>query len=353
MRYFDYSFIKRLNVPVDLMEMVNAIYSIKEGERYNQKQFPDIFEKLKKIAIVQSVKSSNEIEGIITSDKRIKEIVNNNSAPLNHNEAEIAGYKLALDNIHRFYKETQFSEEFVLGLHKILLSQTPENNGGHYKTVDNVIREYHRDGTSRIRWEPTPAKDTADAMDQMFLAYRDATGGNYVNQLILIPCIVLDFLCIHPFSDGNGRTSRLLTLFLLYKAGFDVPKYISFEEQINKNKDAYYASLQESSYGWHENKNDYIPFVKFFLFTLFLCYKELDKRFLTVRDGKVNKNKRIEELLRESFFPMSKQEIQNLLPDVSLTTIERVLSTLLKEGKINKIGSTKSAKYMKSNTFKD
>lgn len=166
-----------------------------------------------------------------------------------------------------------------------------------------------------------------------------------VNQLLLIPCVILDFLCIHPFRDDNGRMSRLLSLLLLYKEGFDVPKNISFEGQINNAKGSYYEVLRQSSLDWHENKNDYIPFMRNFLSTLARCYQELDKRFLTLRAGKVRKSQRIEEVIFNSLVPVSKKDIRDLLPDVSVSTIERVLADLIREGKIMKLGSTIDARY--------
>jgi Fic family protein len=194
---------------------------------------------------------------------------------------------------------------------------------------------------------PVKASDTEKAMEELIYAYMDARDDSEINQLLLIPCVILDFLCIHPFQDGNGRMSRLLSLLLMYKNGFDVSKYISFEEQINLSKGNYYEALRQSSIDWHENKNDYIPFMENFLFTLYLCYKELDKRFLTLKSGKVSKAKRIEEIVLSAFIPISKKEIQDLLPDISVSTIERVLSEMLKNGKISKIGATNSAKYIK------
>jgi len=166
---------------------------------------------------------------------------------------------------------------------------------------------------------------------------------------LLIPCFILDFLCIHPFRDGNGRISRLLTLLLLYKANFDIAMYTSFEEQINNMKESYYESLRLSSIGWHENTNDYIPFMKNFIFTLYLCYKELDKRFLTLGTKKVSKKHRIEQTVLTSIIPISKKEIMNILPDVSVTTIEEVLSSMIKNGSIKRIGTTRNSRYLKNN----
>lgn len=228
-----------------------------------------------------------------------------------------------------------------------MLAQTSLSYGGEFKTIDNVIREVYPDETSRIRFIPTPANEVKETMVQLVLAYVSARDDYGVNQLLLIPCVILDFLCIHPFRDGNGRMSRLLSLLLLYKEGFDVSKYISFEEQINNDKGHYYDALGKSSLNWHESTNDYIPFIYNFLVTLVRCYQELDKRFLTVKSGKVSKSKRIEEVVINAFIPVSKKEIKDLLPDVSVTTIEKVLSEMLNGRRIIKIGSTSKARYIK------
>lgn len=347
MRRFDYSFLRNIKVPVNFMTFTNAIYTIKNLEEEKKNIYPDIFTALQKIAIVQSVKGSNEIEGIVTTDKRIEEIVNQSSAPLNHNEQEILGYKNALNLIHSDSDKMSLNEDLILNLHKILLEKIEVSYGGSYKTEDNIIRESYKDGTSFVRWVLVSSQDTPKAMKELILAYMEARDDSLIDGLLLIPCVILDFLCIHPFRDGNGRISRLLTLFLLYKSGFDISKYISFEEQINKMKGNYYEALKRSSIGWHDNQNDYIPFIENFLYTLYLCYKELDKRFLTLGTKKVSKKKRVESAIMNSFLPISKKELQALLPDISLTTIEAVLASMLNDGKIKKIGSTKNAKYIK------
>lgn len=347
MRRFAYSFLRNIKVPVNFMTFTNAIYTIKNLEEEKKNIYPDIFTALQKIAIVQSVKGSNEIEGIVTTDKRIEEIVNQSSAPRNHNEQEILGYKNALNLIHSDSDKMSLNEDLILNLHKILLEKIEVSYGGSYKTEDNIIRESYKDGTSFVRWVLVSSQDIPKAMKELILAYMEARDDSLIDGLLLIPCVILDFLCIHPFRDGNGRISRLLTLFLLYKSGFDISKYISFEEQINKMKGNYYEALKRSSIGWHDNQNDYIPFIENFLYTLYLCYKELDKRFLTLGTKKVSKKKRVESAIMNSFLPISKKELQALLPDISLTTIEAVLASMLNDGKIKKIGSTKSAKYIK------
>lgn len=345
MRKFDYSFLKTGSVPTELLNALTGIYSMRAEDNGRKQRFPNIYSELEKIARVQSVRGSNAIEGIITTDERIQAIVNRNSAPLNHDEQEIAGYRDALNVVHTRHDELSIDRETLLDLHRMMLSASNPGEAGHYKTQDNVIMEVRSDGTRQVRFSPIPARETAEAMEQLYLAYLDARSQSGINELLLIPCVILDFLCIHPFADGNGRVSRLLTLLLLYKAGFDAGKYISFEEQINKRKAYYYEALRNSSIGWHENQNDYYHFVGNFLWTLLTCYQELDKRFATVNSGKVNKTSRIEATVLNSLVPISKKEICEILPDVSPTTVEFVLSKMLKDDKIVKIGRAQSTRY--------
>lgn len=347
MRKFDYSFLKDGSVPASLIGLISSIYSLRTLDETRKHKYASIYTKLIKIAKVQSVKGSNAIEGIVTSDERIKAIVNQNSAPLNHDEEEIAGYRDALNIIHTTYENLQFEEKTILDLHRLLLAVSSPENAGRYKTSDNVIIEIKPDGTRNVRFRPTPTSETAPAIEQLILAYTIAVAESGINKLLLIPCVILDFLCIHPFSDGNGRVSRLLTLLLLYKAGFDAAKYISFEEQINKRKGFYYETLRKSSVGWHENNNNYFFFIENFLVTLFYCYQELDKRFLTVNSEKVNKTARIEATVLNSIVPISKREICEILPDISVTTVEYVLGKMVKSGKVRKIGKSSNTKYFR------
>ena len=301
---------------------------------------------MESIARVQSVKNSNAIEGIVTTDARIKEIVDGNSAPLNHNEMEIAGYRDVLDEIHARHMELPVREEAILHMHKTMLDIANYPYGGQYKQDDNLIMEVDAFGKRRVRFTPVSARETKDAMEQLMFAYVDAKTNPNINQLLLIPCVILDFLCIHPFDYGNGRVSRLLSLLLLYKNDYDICKYVSFEKQINQSKEHYYQALYESSQNWHENKNSYIPFMENFLLTLYKCYKELDQRFSVINGKRLKKNERIEQTVLNSVLPVSKTEICEILPDVSVTTIEATLGKLVKEGKVKKIGQSRSTKYV-------
>jgi Fic family protein len=346
MRYFDYSFLEHGMLPSGLVNIVSAIAELRERENERKNDNPHIFTRLESIAKVQSVKGSNAIEGIVTSEQRINEIVNQNSAPLNHNEAEIAGYRDALNLIHVEHEALDIRERDILRFHEIMLSYGTVG-GGQYKKADNVIMEVDVSGARRVRFTPTPATETSETIEQLVLAYMDARNNYNVNQLLLIPCFVLDFLCIHPFADGNGRMSRLLSLLLLYKNGFDAGKYISFEEQINNQKILYYEALRKSSVGWHDSKNSYFPFIENFVSTLLFCYKELDKRFAVVNAKKVTKRQRVEATVLNSLLPISKQEICYILLDISPTTVEAALAGMVKNGLVKKVGSGRNTKYLK------
>ena len=348
MRKFDYSFLHNGLLPANLINLTAGIASLKTMAGIRKEEHIRIFTELEAIAKIQSIKSSNAIEGIVTSDERIAAIVNQNSAPLNHNEAEIAGYRDALNEIHLGYEHIDFRRGDILRLHETLLSVAGYEHGGRYKTDDNVIIEVDASGNRRVRFTPVPAAETEAAMEQLELAYLDACSDAAINPLLLIPCVILDFLCIHPFRDGNGRMSRLLSLLLLYKNGYDVGKYVSFEEQINKHKAVYYEALRRSSAGWHTNGNSYFPFMENFLSTLYLCYKELDTRFAVVRGKKLTKKARIEATVLNSLAPLSKAEICKLLPDVSPTTVEAALGDMVKEGIIKRIGAGRASRYIKS-----
>lgn len=245
-----------------------------------------------------------------------------------------------------------FSENMILHIHETMTNLAGYELSGKYKTEDNLIMEIDERGRRRVRFTPVSAADTGEAMQQLVLAYMDARDNPKINKLLLIPCVILDFLCIHPFSDGNGRVSRLLSLFLLYKSGYDVGKYVSFEEQINESKDFYYEALQESSIGWHTNENSYFEYMKNFLSMLYKCYKELDKRFSTVNGKKLKKTERVEQKVLNSVLPVSKAEICDILPDVSPSTVEAVLGKMVKTGSVMKLGQARATKYVNAKYIK-
>lgn len=347
MHIFDYSFLNYGMLPAFLVNTTAAIYELRSESVQRKQLYSASFLELEKIAKVQSVKGSNAIEGIISSDERIYEITANSSEPATHAEQEIAGYRDALNLIHESGSVIPFDETTIRRLHTLLFSHTAYAGSGEYKKNDNLILEIDKQGLRKVRFIPVSAADTAAAMQQLILAYSEAHNDPNINQLFLIPCVILDFLCIHPFSDGNGRISRLLTLLLLYQSGFDIGKYISFEEKINQNREIYYEDLRLSSEKWHENRNDYIPFIKNFIACLYECYRDLDERFTVVNGRKLTKAARVESLVCNALVPLSKADLCAQLPDVSQTTIETVLGKLVREGKIRKIGSAQQTKYIR------
>lgn len=336
MRKFDYSFLDNGLFPAKLLNLTTSIVELKTMAGLRKDEHKQIFTELEAVAKIQSVKSSNAIEGIVTSDRRIAEIVNQNSAPLNHDEAEIIGYRDALNEIHLGYEYIDLRSDDILRLHSIMMSSAGYEYGGRYKTDDNVILETDVSGNRKVRFRPISARQTAEAMEQLEFAYLDARSNSNINQLLLMPCVILDFLCTHPFRDGNGRMARLLSLLLLYKNGYDAGKYVSFEEQINNYKAYYYEALRESSVDWHTNENDYVPFIQNFLSALYMCYKELDKRFAVLNGKRITKKARIEAMVLNSLTPVSKAEICKILPDVSPTTVEAVLGAMGRDGTVKK-----------------
>ena len=348
MRIFDYSFLKSRDIPAETSALLLSVVKMTAERNALIEKHPDIFNELSKIAIIQSVISSNEIEGIVTTDKRINDLLAGNVSPMNHNEREIIGYKDVLDFIHHRYPDLGVSEIQILGFHAQMLAYENPPFAGKYKSQDNVIMEIAYDGTRSIRFRPTSAKETPKSMEQLILAYIDARDDSSINRLLLIPCVILDFLCIHPFSDGNGRMSRLLSLLLLYKNDYIIGKYVSFENQINLYKEEYYESLRLSSLNWAANQNEYFPFANNFLRTLIRCYKEIETRFNILAEKHIGKTDRIKETVLRSMTPVSRKDIELLWPDIAPDTIKKALIQLQNEGIIKKIGSFRDAKYVRN-----
>ena len=342
MHRFDYSEILG-DIPADITKLMMDITRIRSMEGIRRANYPKDYSSMEGIARLASIKYSNEIEGIVTSDERIREIVMRGGTPKNHSEEEIAGYRDALDLIHNESDRLGFDRNTILDLHTLL--RTKESDKKSYKTRDNVIISIDSLGRRHLVYEPVPASETEYHMEQLCLAYSELSTQGY-EPLLYIPCVILDYLCIHPFIDGNGRTSRLLTMLLLYKEGIDVCRYVSMDEHISLTKDDYYHYLQMSSSGWRENRWTYFPFIRYFLRTLLECYIDMDTRFALV-DGKgMNRTQTVESILSKSVAPMSIGQIRKVLPDVSVYTIQKVLKNLLSEGKIEKIGNTKGARYV-------
>lgn len=300
---------------------------------------------LLEIAKIQSTEASNRIEGIITTDDRLKKIVMNKTTPKGRSEREIAGYRDVLNTIHENYDFIPVRPGMILQLHRDLYKFSNSAIGGSFKNSDNIIAEELPDGTKRVRFQPVPAWETPEAMDSLCNAFQEVLTDPELDPLLLMPMFILDFLCIHPFNDGNGRMSRLLTLLLLYRSGYSVGKYISLERLIADSKETYYEVLQDSSTGWHEGTNDYLPFVRYMLGVVVAAYREFASRVDILITRGLSKPDRIRETIRSTTGKITKTQIMRQCPDISQKTVERALADMLKNGDIIKIGGGRYTSY--------
>ena len=298
------------------------------------------------IAKIQSTEASNRIEGIITTDDRLKKIVRNKTAPRNRNEREIAGYRDVLATIHENYDFIPVRPNMILQLHRDLYKFNNPGFGGNYKNSDNIIAEEQQDGTKLVRFQPVPAWETPEAIETLCNTFNDAINDLDMDPLLLLPIFILDFLCIHPFNDGNGRMSRLLTLLILYRSGYIVGKYISLEKLIAESKESYYDALQDSDAGWHEGTNDYLPFARYMLGVIVAAYKDFADRVEILITKGLSKPERVREILRNSIRKLTKAEIMAQCPDIGERTVERALASLQESGEIIKIGGGRYTSYI-------
>lgn len=309
----------------------------------------DTLTQLVKIARIQSTEASNKIEGIYTSDERLKALVQDSTRPRTRNEREIAGYRDVLNTIHENYDYIPLKPSMILQLHRDLFKFEGYDIGGKYKAADNIIEEEDDKGNKFVRFQPMPAWETPEAMDILCDAFDTALATEQIDSLLLIPMFVLDFLCVHPFNDGNGRMSRLLTLLLMHRSGYIVGKYISIEKLIEKTKEEYYESLQQSSFGWYEEQNDYEPFVHYMLGIIVAAYREFSSRVRLLTTEKMSKPERVREIIRGTVGTITKSEILERCPDISQMTVQRALAELLETEQIVKIGGGRYTKYTWNN----
>ena len=346
MREFDFKASAAKLLTNDIVNMLGYIHEYKGQQNLFIEAKADVLSHLLEIAKIQSTEASNRIEGIYTSDERIKALVKEKSAPRNRNENEIAGYRDVLATIHENYDYIPPRANVILQLHRDLYQYSGMGIGGHFKNTDNVIEEELDDGTKRVRFRPATAFETPDMIENLCNQFLREVDRGEVDPLLLIPMFVLDFLCIHPFNDGNGRMSRLLTLLLLYRSGYIVGKYISIEMLIEKTKDTYYDALQASSAGWHDGTNDYMPFVSYTLGIIKSAYKTFSERVEHLATKGISKPERVRQFIENKLGKVTKKDIMDACPDISATTIERTLGDLVKDGTIIKIGNGRGTGYV-------
>lgn len=347
MRNFDYTNAPANLLTPEIVQMLASIHEHKGKQELFMEANVDELKTLLEVALIQSTGASNRIEGIFTSDKRLEELVTQKAEPRNRSEQEIAGYREVLATIHESHEYINPRPNIILQLHRDLYSYSQAGAGGSYKNSDNVIAETDAEGNQRARFVPVPAFQTAEAMDELCSKFLEAWEAGQMDKLILIPMFILDFLCIHPFNDGNGRMSRLLTPLLFYKAGYIVGKYVSMEMLIEKTKETYYEALQASSTGWHEGENTYEPFVKYYLGITLKAYSEFENRVEHLKYRSLSKPDRVKAVIDQKVGKITKKEIMDRCPDISKTTVERTLTELVKSGYIAKVGSGPSTGYVR------
>ena len=348
MREFNYSLIRERKWDSELLELIAAIYKEAGKQELYLKQRPEDLEKLVEIAKVQSTEASNAIEGIVTTNTRIRQLVENKTTPKNRDEQEIAGYRDVLNIIHESFDAIPITRNYILQLHKILFSHMNNPVAGRTKTVQNYISVTYPDGHTAILFTPLAPYETPDALDRICEEYNRVIGNMELEPLIAISVFIHDFLCIHPFNDGNGRMSRLLTTLLLYRNGFYVGKYISLEAKIAKNKDLYYEALYASQGGWHEGTDNPVPFIKYLLGTVLAAYKDFEDRFALV-ETKRSALETVRLATQNKIGRFNKQDIRELCPSLSVSSVEGALRRLVASGELKREGSGRNTHYYRTN----
>ena len=344
MRTFNYSKIKEEKWDSDVLGLIAAIYKEAGKQELYLKQRPEELEKLVEIAKIQSTEASNAIEGIVTTSTRIRQLVEEKTAPKNRNEQEIAGYRDVLSIIHESFDAIPITPNYILQLHKILYSHMNNPMAGRTKSVQNYISATYPDGRVETLFTPLDPFETPVALERICNEYNRVIGNMEVEPLIAIPTFIHDFLCIHPFNDGNGRMSRLLTTLLLYRNGFYVGKYISLEAKIAKNKDLYYDALNQAQHGWHDGTEDAVPFIKYLLGIILAAYKDFEERFALV-ETKLSALEMVRRATMNKIGRFSKQDIRELCPSLSISSIEGALRKLIELGEIKREGSGRTTCY--------
>lgn len=346
MRAFHYSKIREQKWDSEILGYIAAIYKEAGKQELYLKRRPEELEKLVEIAKVHSTEASNAIEGIVTTNTRIKQLVAEKTTPRNRDEQEIAGYRDALGIIHESFDAIPITRNYILQLHKIMYSHMNNPMAGKTKNVQNYISATYPNGHTEILFTPLAPFETSEALDRICEEYNRVIGNFELEPLIAIPIFIHDFLCIHPFNDGNGRMSRLLTTLLLYRNGFYVGKYISLEAKIAGNKDLYYDALGASQGGWHDGNDDPTPFIKYILSTILAAYKDFEERFSIV-ETKLSATDMVRKAVETRIGKFTKQDIYELCPSISISSVEGGLRKLVASGEIKRIGSGKDTHYVR------
>ena len=344
MREFNYSNLRNSQWDSETLGLVAQIHEYKGRQELYLKQKPATLDKLIEIAKIQSTEASNKIEGIVTTSTRVQQLCNEKTTPRNRDEEEIMGYRDVLNTIHENYEYIPIRDSYILQLHRDLYQYSEKAIGGRFKNTQNVIVETHPDGTQTVIFTPMAPYETPDAIKKICESFNQTLDACDVDPLVLIPVFINDFLCIHPFNDGNGRMSRLLTTLLLYRCGYVVGRYISLESKIEKTKSKYYEVLGTSGIGWHEGENDSTSFIKYILGIILSAYRDFENR-VDIFDEKLPAVEKVRKAIEQKIGKFTKSEIMEMIPTVSKASIENSLKSLMNEGVIERHGQGKATFY--------
>ena len=350
MREFNYSKYKDYKWDSEILGLVSGIHEYRGKQELYLAQKPAVLDKLVEVAKVQSTESSNAIEGIFTSNTRLNQLMQSKTTPRNRDEEEIAGYRFVLDMIHESYEFIPISSNYILQLHQNLYRFTNRSIGGHFKNSDNHIVARDENDIEHVIFEPLSPLETPIAIDRICEEFNRVSATEEVDTLLLIPIFIHDFLCVHPFNDGNGRMSRLLTTLLLYRAGYVVGKYVSLEKKIAELKDLYYDSLNMSQNGWHEGEDDPTPFIKYILKTIIAAYKDFEER-IEIIDIKEPAIEQVRVAVYKKIGKFTKSEIMEMCPKLGRASVENSLTALVKEEVLERRGSGRGTYYVRKDAL--
>lgn len=350
MHSFDYKKYKEHTWDNEIISYVSQIHEYRGKQDLYLRQKPVELDRLIEIAKIQSTESSNSIEGIVTTKPRLKELMEDKTTPRNRDEEEILGYRNALELIHESYEAIPVKSSYILQLHGEMLKCTAFSYGGKYKTTSNEIAKAYPDGRRETLFSPLEPYETPAAVEMLCNEFNEALRDGIVDPLILIPVFILDFLCIHPFNDGNGRMSRLLTLLLLYQNGYKVGEFISMEKEIADTKDSYYAALAASDQGWHTYENDPKAFIKYMLGIILACYREFESRITMAEKAgaKSTSYDIVKEYAVNVIGTFTKQDALAHCPSLGSSSVESALKKLVEDGTLRRIGSGRKTHYANS-----
>ena len=350
MREFNYGKYKNYKWDSEILGLVSGIHEYRGKQELYLTRKPAVLDKLVEVAKVQSTESSNAIEGISTSNARFNQLMQSKTTPKNRDEEEIAGYRFVLDMIHESYEYIPISSNYILQLHQNLYRFTYRSIGGHFKNSDNHIVARDENGVEHVIFEPLSPLETPIAIDRICEEFNRVSATEEVDTLLLIPIFIHDFLCVHPFNDGNGRMSRLLTTLLLYRAGYVVGRYVSLEKKIADLKDLYYDSLNISQNGWHEGEDDPTPFIKYILKTIIAAYKDFEER-IEIIDIKEPAIEQVRAAVYKKIGKFTKSEIMEMCPKLGRASVENSLTALVNEDVLERRGRGRGTYYVRKDAL--